>query len=72
MNKSDSSVFAKPAKKKPSLTSGGLSTNALTQHEVLEKIRQINPDNFYVWNGLDIDDQPLTPEQLAQLGSDQH
>jgi ABC-type Fe3+-hydroxamate transport system substrate-binding protein len=72
MIKSDSSAFAKPAKKKPLLTSGGLSTNALTQDEVLEKIRQINPDHFYVWNSHDLEDQPLTPEQLAQLGSDQH
>ena len=65
MIKSDSSASEKQAKKKPSLTLSGSSTNVLSKNEVLEKVRQINPSDFYVWDGQDLDDKPLTTKQLA-------
>ncbi len=65
MIKSDSSSCVKQAPKKPSPTLGGSSSNVLSKLEVLEKIRQIHPSQFYVWDGQDLDDKPLTVEQLA-------
>ena len=65
MLKLDSLASARQAKKKQSNTLSGSSTNALSQSEVLEKIRQINPSDFYVWDGQDLDDKPLTAEQLT-------
>jgi hypothetical protein len=65
MIKSDSSTSVKQAPKKPSPTLGGSSSNVLSKLEVLEKIRQIHPSQFYVWDGQDLDDKPLTAEQLA-------
>ncbi len=65
MIKSDSSASVKQAPKKPSPTLGGSSSNVLSKIEVLEKIRQIHPSQFYVWDGQDLDDKPLTVEQLA-------
>jgi hypothetical protein len=66
MIKLDSSASARQAKKKPSLTSSGSSTNVLSKLEVLEKIKQISPAQFYVWDGQDLDDKPLTQEQLSK------
>ena len=65
MIKSDSLASVKQAPKKPSPTLGGSSSNVLSKVEVLEKIRQIHPSQFYVWDGQDLDDKPLTAEQLA-------
>jgi hypothetical protein len=65
MIKSDSLASAKPANKKPSLTLSGSSTNQLSLTEVIEKVRQINPSEFYVWDGQNPDDQALSQEQLA-------
>ena len=65
MIKSDSSASVKQAPKKPSPTLGGSSSNVLSKLEVLEKIRQIHLSQFYVWDGQDLDDKPLTVEQLA-------
>ena len=65
MIKSESSASEKQAPKKLSPTLGGSSTNVLSKLEVLEKIRQIHPSQFYVWDGQDLDDKPLTAEQLA-------
>jgi hypothetical protein len=65
MIKSDSLASVKQAPKKPSPTLGGSSSNVLSKIEVLEKIRQIHPSQFYVWDGQDLDDKPLTAEQLA-------
>ena len=65
MAKLDSSASVKQAPKKPSPTLGGSSSNVLSKLEVLEKIRQIHPSQFYVWDGQDLDDKPLTAEQLA-------
>jgi adenylosuccinate synthase len=38
----------------------------LSKLEVLEKIKQISPAQFYVWDGQDLDDKPLTQEQLSK------
>ena len=65
MIKSDSLASVKQAPKKPSPTLGGSSSNVLSKLEVLEKIRQIHPSQFYVWDGQDLDDKPLSAEQLA-------
>jgi hypothetical protein len=65
MIKSDLLASAKPANKKPSLTLSGSSTNQLSLTEVIEKVRQINPSEFYVWDGQNPDDQALSQEQLA-------
>ena len=65
MIKSDSLASVKPVPKKPSPTLSGSSSNVLSKLEVLEKIRQIDPSQFYVWDGQDLDDKPLTAEELT-------
>jgi adenylosuccinate synthase len=62
----DINVTWDEAKMKPSLTSSGSSTNVLSKLEVIEKIKQISPAQFYVWDGQDLDDKPLTQEQLSK------
>jgi uncharacterized protein (DUF4415 family) len=42
----------------------GSKTNSMTRSEVLAAVRAIPPEKDYVWDGIDEDDRPATPEEL--------
>ena len=42
----------------------GSKTNAMSRKAVLAAMRAIPPEKFFVWDGVDEDDRPATPEEL--------
>ena len=42
----------------------GLKVNEMTREEVMAAVRAIPKEKFYVWDGVDEDDRPLTREEM--------
>ena len=42
----------------------GSKTNAMSRKAVLAAVRAIPPEKHYLWDGVDEDDRPATPEEL--------
>lgn len=40
-----------------------LKAETMTRSEVLATVRKIKPEDFYVWDGVDEDDRPLSDEE---------
>jgi hypothetical protein len=40
-----------------------LKTDSMTRSEILAAIRNMKPADFYVWDGVDEDDRPLSEEE---------
>lgn len=45
----------------------GLKTDTMTRSEVLAAVRNIKPEDFYVWDGVDEDDRPLSDEEAQAV-----
>ena len=65
MIKSESSVTKKPTKKKQTSTLHGSQTNGMSREEILRALKNQKPSDFYVWDGKDEDDRPLTQKEMA-------
>jgi uncharacterized protein (DUF4415 family) len=65
MTKSESSVSEKRTKKKPTSTLNGSPTNGMSREEILRALKNQKPSDFYVWDGKDEDEKPLTPKEMA-------
>ena len=65
MTKSGSSVSEKPVKKKRLSTSSGLQAKGTSREEVLRAIKAQKSDEFYVWDGEDEDDKPLSHKEMT-------
>lgn len=42
----------------------GSKTNAMTRKETLAAVRAVLPSKDFVWDGVDPDDRPATPDEL--------
>lgn len=65
MTKSGSSVSEKPVKKKRLSTSSGLQAKGASREEILRAIKAQKSDEFYVWDGEDEDDKPLSHKEMT-------
>ena len=65
MTKSESSASEKRTKKKLTSTSIGSKTNGMSREEILRALKTQKPNDFYVWDGKNEDDKPLTPKEMA-------
>ena len=43
----------------------GSKTNAMNRKAVLAAVRALPPEKDFVWDGVDEDDRPATPDELA-------
>jgi uncharacterized protein (DUF4415 family) len=43
------------------------TTETMTRNEVLAAVRNIKPEAFYVWDGVDEDDRPLSKEEAQVI-----
>ena len=65
MTKSESSASEKRTKKKLTSTSIGSKANGMSREEILRALKTQKPNDFYVWDGKNEDDKPLTPKEMA-------
>jgi uncharacterized protein (DUF4415 family) len=65
MTKSESLVSEKPTKKKQTSPLHGSHTNGMSREEILRALKNQKPNDFYVWDGKDEDDKPLTQKEMA-------
>ena len=65
MTKSESSASEKPTKKKQTSTLHGSQTNGMSREEILRALKNQKPSDFYVWDGKDEDDKPLTQKEMV-------
>ena len=65
MTKSESSASEKRTKKKLTFTSIGSKANGMSREEILRALKTQKPNDFYVWEGKNEDDKPLTPKEMA-------
>ena len=65
MTKSESSASKKRTKKKLTSTSIGSKANGMSREEILRALKTQKPNDFYVWDGKNEDDKPLTPKEMA-------
>jgi len=42
----------------------GSKTNEMTREQILEAMKTPPPGGYYVWDGIDEDDRPLTAEEM--------
>jgi len=66
MTKLGSSVSEKPVKKKRASTSNGLQTNGMSREDILRALKAQKPNEFYVWDGKDPNDKPLTRKEMSE------
>ena len=43
----------------------GLQTNGMSREEILRALKAQKPNEFYVWDGKDEDDKPLSHKQMT-------
>ena len=67
MTKLGSSVSEKPVKKKRDSTSNGLQTNGMSREDILRALKAQKPNEFYVWDGKDPNDKPLTRKEMSEV-----
>ena len=65
MTKSESPASEKRTKKKLTSTSIGSKANGMSREEILRALKTQKPNDFYVWDGKNEDDKPLTPKEMA-------
>ena len=56
--------MTKSTSEKPVKKMQGSTTNGMTREEILRALKAQKPSNFYVWDGKDADDKPLTPKEM--------
>ena len=66
MTKSESPASEKRTKKKLTSTSIGSKANGMSREEILRALKTQKPNDFYVWDGKNEDDKPLTPKEMAE------
>jgi uncharacterized protein (DUF4415 family) len=66
MTKSESSASEKQAKKKRPSTSNGLQKNGMSREEILRALKNQKQHQFYIWDGQNQDDKPLTRKEMTE------